>query len=58
VQRGKDMTQALPYKVGQVLTAEIRAVAFGGDGLARVDGFVVFVPFTLEGISWRSRSAR
>ena len=43
------MTQALPYKVGQVLTAEIRAVAFGGDGLARVDGFVVFVPFTLEG---------
>jgi len=43
------MTQALPYKVGQVLTAEIRAVAFGGDGLARVDGFVVFVPFALEG---------
>ena len=43
------MTQALPYKIGQVLTAEIRAVAFGGDGLARVDGFVVFVPFTLEG---------
>jgi tRNA/tmRNA/rRNA uracil-C5-methylase (TrmA/RlmC/RlmD family) len=44
-----DMTQALPFKVGQVLTAEIRAVAFGGDGLARIDGFVVFVPFTLDG---------
>ena len=43
------MIQALPFKIGQVLTAEIRAVAFGGDGLARVDGFVVFVPFTLDG---------
>ncbi len=43
------MTRALPFKIGQVLKAEIRAVAFGGDGLARVDGFVVFVPFTLDG---------
>lgn len=43
------MSQAIPYKVGQVLTAGIRAVAFGGDGLARVNGFVVFVPFTLDG---------
>ncbi|MCX5833498.1 MAG: class I SAM-dependent RNA methyltransferase [Deltaproteobacteria bacterium] len=43
------MTQTTPFKTGQVLTAEIRAVAFGGDGLARVDGFVVFVPFTLDG---------
>jgi tRNA/tmRNA/rRNA uracil-C5-methylase (TrmA/RlmC/RlmD family) len=43
------MIRALPFKIGQVLTAEIRAVAFGGDGLARVDGFVVFVPFTLDG---------
>ncbi len=43
------MIRALPFKIGQVLTAEIRAVAFGGAGLARVDGFVVFVPFTLDG---------
>jgi len=43
------MTQTTPFKTGQVLTAEICAVAFGGDGLARVDGFVVFVPFTLDG---------
>ena len=43
------MSQALPYKVGQVLTAAIRTVAFGGDGLARVDGFVAFVPFTIDG---------
>jgi tRNA/tmRNA/rRNA uracil-C5-methylase (TrmA/RlmC/RlmD family) len=43
------MIQSPPFKIGQVLTAEIRAVAFGGDGVGRVEGFVVFVPFTLDG---------
>ncbi|HPC73743.1 MAG TPA: class I SAM-dependent RNA methyltransferase [Syntrophales bacterium] len=43
------MIQSPSFKIGQVLTTEIRAVAFGGDGIGRVEGVVVFVPFTLDG---------
>src|SRR5438093_6141683 len=35
--------------VGSQLTATIHDVAFGGEGVARVDGFVLFVPFVLAG---------
>src|SRR5438093_9206599 len=35
--------------VGSQLTATIHDVAFGGEGVARVDGFVLFVPFVLDG---------
>jgi tRNA/tmRNA/rRNA uracil-C5-methylase (TrmA/RlmC/RlmD family) len=34
---------------GQRLELDIRTIAFGGDGIGRVDNFVVFVPFVLEG---------
>jgi tRNA/tmRNA/rRNA uracil-C5-methylase (TrmA/RlmC/RlmD family) len=34
---------------GQRLELDIATVAFGGDGIGRVDGFVVFVPFVLTG---------
>jgi len=34
---------------GQRLELDITTVAFGGDGIGRVDNFVVFVPFVLEG---------
>jgi len=34
---------------GQRLELDITTVAFGGDGVARVDNFVVFVPFVVEG---------
>ncbi|MCG3147629.1 MAG: 23S rRNA (uracil(1939)-C(5))-methyltransferase RlmD [Verrucomicrobiae bacterium] len=34
---------------GQRLEIEIADVAFGGDGLGRADGFVIFVPFVLTG---------
>jgi tRNA/tmRNA/rRNA uracil-C5-methylase (TrmA/RlmC/RlmD family) len=35
--------------VGDRITLEIEGVAFGGNGIARVDGMVVFVPFTVDG---------
>lgn len=34
---------------GQRVELEISTIAFGGDGIGRVDNFVVFVPFVLEG---------
>ncbi len=34
---------------GQRVELDITTVAFGGDGIGRVDNFVVFVPFVLEG---------
>jgi len=36
-------------QVGQRLELDITTVAFGGDGIGRVDNFVVFVPFVVEG---------
>lgn len=36
-------------QAGQRLELDITTVAFGGDGIGRVDNFVVFVPFVLEG---------
>lgn len=34
---------------GEELVVRVGDVAFGGDGVARVEGFVVFVPFALPG---------
>jgi 23S rRNA (uracil1939-C5)-methyltransferase len=34
---------------GQHVELDITDIAFGGDGIGRVEGFVVFVPFVLEG---------
>jgi 23S rRNA (uracil1939-C5)-methyltransferase len=34
---------------GQRIELDITTVAFGGDGIGRIDNFVVFVPFVLEG---------
>ncbi len=36
-------------ELGQRLTLTISDIAFGGEGVARVDDFVVFVPFVMEG---------
>jgi len=38
-----------PLQPGQRLELDITTVAFGGDGIGRVDNFVVFVPFVIEG---------
>ncbi len=35
--------------VGSQLTVTIQDLAFGGEGVARVDDFVLFVPFVLDG---------
>ncbi len=47
------MTDSLPSApvpaVGSQLTVTIHDVAFGGEGVARVDDFVLFVPFVIAG---------
>jgi tRNA/tmRNA/rRNA uracil-C5-methylase (TrmA/RlmC/RlmD family) len=37
------------FNIGQRLTATIQDVAFGGEGVARVNQFVIFVPFVIQG---------
>ena len=37
------------FNVGDLLEVEIADMAFGGDGVGMVDGFVVFVPFVIVG---------
>ncbi len=37
----------MPLQTGQRISLTIRDVAFGGEGVGRVDDFVVFVPFVL-----------
>ena len=44
--------------MGEKLTLRIGDIAFGGEGVARVEDFVVFVPFTAlnevdRRVSWR-----
>src|ERR1043166_9324549 len=39
----------MALKLGDNLTLTIDDIAFGGEGVARVDDFVVFVPFVLVG---------
>ena len=36
-------------ELGEKLTLTIDDIAFGGEGVARVEDFVVFVPFVLVG---------
>jgi tRNA/tmRNA/rRNA uracil-C5-methylase (TrmA/RlmC/RlmD family) len=40
---------ATNFQAGQRVELDITTVAFGGDGIGRVDNFVVFVPFVIEG---------
>lgn len=41
-------TETPTLQPGQRLELDITTVAFGGDGIGRVDNFVVFVPFVIE----------
>lgn len=41
--------EAAPLEIGQTLELTIDDMAFGGEGVGRVDGFVVFVPFVITG---------
>jgi tRNA/tmRNA/rRNA uracil-C5-methylase (TrmA/RlmC/RlmD family) len=40
---------SVSFNVGDRLEIEIADMAFGGDGVGKVDGFVVFVPFVIVG---------
>jgi tRNA/tmRNA/rRNA uracil-C5-methylase (TrmA/RlmC/RlmD family) len=42
-------SDTIPLNVGNWLELEIIDLAFGGEGVGRVDGFVVFVPFVITG---------
>ncbi len=39
----------MPLKIGDQFTLTVHDIAFGGEGVGRVDDFVVFVPFVLVG---------
>lgn len=39
----------MTVQIGDILTLDIHDLAFGGEGVGRVDEFVVFVPFVLPG---------
>jgi len=39
----------VPLKIGDNISLTIHDIAFGGEGVGRVDDFVVFVPFVLVG---------
>jgi tRNA/tmRNA/rRNA uracil-C5-methylase (TrmA/RlmC/RlmD family) len=43
------MTESMTLSTGTQLTVTIADIAFGGEGVARVDDFVVFVPFVIVG---------
>jgi len=50
---GNDMPK--PVKVGDELDVTIEAVAAKGDGIAKKDGFVIFVPGTQVGDTLKIR---
>ncbi|MBN1614892.1 MAG: class I SAM-dependent RNA methyltransferase [Deltaproteobacteria bacterium] len=41
--------ESMGLRIGDRTTVAIETVAFGGEGLGRVDGKVLFVPFTVDG---------
>ena len=43
------MKQEIGLQVGQEIEVEVGEIAFGGDGVCRVDNFVIFVPDVIEG---------
>lgn len=45
----------VPVKVGEEYDVAITDIAAKGDGIARIEGFIVFVPHTVKGESCRIR---
>ncbi len=39
----------MPLKIGDQITLTIHDIAFGGEGVGRIDEFVVFIPFVITG---------
>ena len=52
------MMRSPPVKVGDELDVAIEAVGEKGDGIAKKDGFVLFVPNTKEGDNVKVRVTR
>jgi len=46
---GQEISMSFQIKVGDIVKTTIHTVAFGGDGVGRIDNMVVFVPFTVDG---------
>jgi tRNA/tmRNA/rRNA uracil-C5-methylase (TrmA/RlmC/RlmD family) len=42
-------THDIPLRLGEILTTSFVDIAFGGEGIARHDQFVIFVPFVIPG---------
>jgi predicted RNA-binding protein with TRAM domain len=58
-ERGRrDFVRFSPVKVGDELDVKIEAVGEKGDGIAKKDGFVLFVPSTKQGDEVRIRVTR
>ena len=51
IERPDEEATLVGARVGDRLEVEITDVAFGGDGVARVEGLVLFVPFVITGES-------
>ncbi|CAB3288179.1 Deoxyribonuclease/rho motif-related TRAM [Methanocaldococcus lauensis] len=47
--RNNEVRKNIPVKEGETYTVTIEDMGKGGDGIARVEGFVVFVPETQKG---------
>jgi len=47
--QGLKVAEVPPFKSGDRTNVTIQDIAFGGEGVARVDDFVIFVPFVLVG---------
>ena len=47
-----------PVEVGQEYDVEIKEISRRGDGIARIEGFVIFVPKTQNGDHFKIRVTR
>ncbi|XRP97680.1 TRAM domain-containing protein [Methanocaldococcus sp. 16A] len=47
--RNNEIRRNVPVKEGETYSVTIEDMGRGGDGIARVEGFVVFVPETQKG---------
>lgn len=55
---GRDFGKVAPVKVGDELDVKVDGVGEKGDGIARVEGFVLFIPGVNEGDEVRIRVTR
>jgi 23S rRNA (uracil1939-C5)-methyltransferase len=54
----KEETRSVPVEEGEVYDVTIQDIARQGDGIARIEGFVIFVPGTKVGDEVRIKVER